>query len=166
MIIKIGRKKYSCQVETTTTQKGLPVVRIISDEAPTAENGFKLYTDDESVEFDRTDYKFLYREQGNIREYTTEAEEIVSAEGYISGVPADPIQKQFAAVNNRITSITPYKQEKKAYFGEVEKVFYGVPNGIMTVQMDNEFTVQRIEDRVYVRFERLEEAKDITLIVQ
>ena len=166
MIIKIGRKKYPCEVESCKTQKGKDVVRIISEEAPLAENGFTLYTDDESISFDRSTYKYLYRTDGYVREYTEEAEEIIPAQGYKTGVPENPIARALSNLNNRVTEITPYTQSKKAYYGEIEKVFYGVPSGEMTVFFDNEYTTERIEDRVYVRFERLSETKDITIMVQ
>ena len=162
MFIEIDGTRYPCKAETSETQIGRPLVRIYN--APLAEDGFKLISGEKEI--DKSDYKYLYNSYGTVKEYTNVPEEIIPAIGYKTGVPESPIEKQFNAVNNRITSITPYTSTKKGYFGEVEKVFYGVPNGIMTVQMDNEFTVQRIEDRVYVRFERLEEAKDITLIVQ
>jgi len=166
MKIKIGKKKYDCKIETSTTQSGNPLIRVISDTAPTASNGFVLLSDDESQEFDRTDFKFLYREDGNVKEYTAVEEEIIPASGYISGIPENPIAKALSNLNNRITAITPYEQTKTAYYGEVEKVFYGVPNGVLTVHMDGEYTVERIEDRVYVRFERLAEMKDITITVE
>lgn len=166
MKIKIGKKKYDCKVETSTTQIGNPVVRIISSDAPVATNGFVLYTDDESAEFDRSEYKYLYREDGDVKEYTAVEEEIVPTESFVTGTPRDPIQAQFSAINKKIADITPYEQSKTAYFGEVEKVFYGVPNGLLTVHMDGEYTVERIEDRVYVRFERLDGTKEITIMVQ
>jgi hypothetical protein len=166
MYIEIDGTKYPCEVKTGITQLGNTVIRVTSETAPVATNGFVLYTDDESMEFDRSDYKFLYREDGNVKEYTTEPEEIIPAQGYTTGVPENPIAKALSNLNNRITEITPYEQSKTAYYGENEKVFYGVPNGILTVNMDGEYTVERIEDRVYVRFERLDETKDITITVE
>lgn len=173
MFIEIDKVRYVCNAETCTSQKGNPVVRIISSDAPVATGGFILYTDDEQMSFDRSDYKYLYREEGNVKEYTTEPEEIIPAQGYTTGVPISPISRQLTAMGRKITSldnevkdITPYEQSKTAYFGEVEKVFYGVPNGLLTVHMDGEYTVERIEDRVYVRFERLDGTKEITIMVQ
>ena len=166
MFIEIDKVKYVCNAETCTSQKGNPVVRVISADAPVATNGFILYTDDEEMSFDRSDYKYLYRIEGDTKEYTTEAEEVVPTESYKTGIPTNPIAQQFANVNRRITAITPYEQSKKAYFGEIEKVFYGVPKGVLSVHMDGEYSVERIEDMVRIKFERLEETKDITIVVQ
>ena len=166
MYIEIDGNQYPCDVKTGITQLGNTVIRVTSETAPVATNGFVLYTDDESMDFDRTDFKFLYRENGNVKEYTAVEEEIIPASGYISGIPESPIAKALSNLNNRIAAITPYEQSKTAYYGEVEKVFYGVPNGMLTVHMDGEFTVERIEDRVVVRFERLTETKEITIIVE
>ena len=165
MYIQIGNTKYECKATTFTTQSGTEAVRVVSD-APVATHGFLLLNSNEELIADRSDFTHLYREDGQIKEYTATLDQIVPAESSTDPIPESPIEKQISTLNNRITAITPYTSTKKAYFGEVEKVFYGVPQGIMTVQMDNDFTVQRIEDRVYVRFERLTEAKDITLIVQ
>ena len=161
--VEIDGTKYPCKVDTFHTQIGSPAVRIAN--APLAENGFKIYNNDDLVA-DMSEYTHLYREEGTVREYTKDAEEIITAEGYISGIPESPIQRQFDSVNRRITEITPYEQSKKAYYGEIEKVFYGVPNGNLSVFMDGEYTVDRIEDRVYVRFERLTETKGITIMIQ
>jgi len=161
--IEIEETKYPCQIETFHTQKGQQAIRVLGD-APLA-HGFKLYADDVLLE-DYSDFTYPYRVSETLKEYTQNEEEIIPASGYSSGIPENPIDKRFNAVNQRITDITPYEQTKKAYFGEIEKVFYGVPNGVMSVLMDGEFTTQKIEDRVYVRFERLTETKDITIMVQ
>ena len=166
MKIKIGKKKYSCKAEYSTTQMGNPLVRIISEDAPVAENGFVLYSDDESKEIDKSDYIYLYQEYGTVKEYTNVADQIVPVSGFVGEIPTNPIAQQFANVNRRITAITPYEQSKKAYFGEIEKVFYGVPKGVLSVHMDGEYSVERIEDMVRIKFERLEETKDITIVVQ
>lgn len=166
MKIKIGKKKYPCKAEYSTTQMGSTLIRIISETAPVAENGFTLYTDDESKEIDKSDFTYLYQQYGTVKEYTNVEEVRVSASGYISGIPESPIDRRFDAVNQRINEVTPYEQTKMAYFGEVEKVFYGVPNGVLTVHMDNEYTVDRVADRVIVKFDRLSGTKEITIVVQ
>ena len=166
MFIEIDKVRYVCGVETCVSQKGNPVVRVISSDAPVATNGFILYTDDEQTSFDRSDYKYLYREDGNTKEYTQTEEEIIPTQGYTTGIPTNPITVALSNLNKRVTDITPYIDTKKAYYGENEKVFYGVPNGVLTVHMDGEYTVERVEDRVFVRFERLAETKDITITVE
>ena len=163
--IQIGKKKYPCEIQVFHTQIGSNAIRVISETAPVADAGFKLFNDDTEIA-DMSNYTHLLREDGDVKEYTQEAEEIIYAEGYVSGVPTNPIAQQFANVNRRITAITPYESTKKAYFGEIEKVFYGVPKGVLSVHMDGEYSVERIEDMVRIKFERLEETKDITIVVQ
>ena len=162
--IEINGEKYECEVDSFHTQLGSQAIRIKG--APLAENGFKLYNDDELIA-DMSDYKYLYREDGTIKEYTKVAEEIIPASGYVSGIPESPIQRQFDSINRRITSITPYEQTKTAYHGEIEKVFYGVPNGVMNVLCPTPYTATRIEDRVTIKFNsRLTDQIDITITVQ
>ena len=162
--IQIGSQRYPCEIGVFHTQIGTKAVRIKSD-APVAINGFKLFNDDIEIA-DMSDYTHLYREDGSIKEYTQTADQIIPAESSTDPVPKNPITQALSNLNNRVTDITPYTQSKKAYYGEIEKVFYGVPSGDMSVFFDNEYTTERIEDRVYVRFERLTETKDITIMVQ
>lgn len=164
MYIEIDGNQYPCEVKTSITQLGNTVIRVTSEEAPVAENGFVLISGDNT--FDRSSFKYLYRMDGNVKEYTEVEEEIIPASGYISGIPESPIDRRFDAVNQRISEVTPYEQTKMAYFGEVEKVFYGVPSGVLTVHMDNEYTVDRVADRVIVKFDRLSGTKEITIVVQ
>lgn len=63
----------------------------------------------------------------------------------------------------------PYKATKTAYYGEKEKNFYNVPQGILTVYFDNytgSYSVERIDDRLTVSFDTLENDTNITIIVQ
>ena len=64
----------------------------------------------------------------------------------------------------------PYTETKTAYYGESEKVFYGVPQGNITVFWDNyngNYSVQRIEDTVMVSFDTLTVAEaTISIMVQ
>ena len=165
MFIEIDGNRYPCEVEISKTQAGNQLVRVISDEAPTATNGFKLINGD--TEIDKSDFKYLYRGNENIKEYSQNDEEILPAEGYISGIPINPIQAQINALNRRVSSITPYKATKYGYFGETEKVFYDVPSGNVTVFCDVDNTFERIEDRLVVTFaDRLADTTEITIMVQ
>ena len=165
MYIEINGEKYPCKCSTFHTQTGKDAVRIIS-EAPIAE-GFRIVGEDDSVVADYSDYVYLYRTEGDtIKEYTQEADEIIPAEGYISGIPTNPIQAQISALNRRITDITPYTATKEAYYGETEKVFYNVPNGNVTIFCDVPNSYKRIEDRLIVSFERLTDTVEITVMVQ
>ena len=165
--IEIDGEKYECEVDSFHTQLGSQAIRIKG--APLAENGFKLYNDDDLIA-DMSEYTYLYREDGTIKEYTKTAEEIIPAIGYVSGIPESPIQRQFDSVNRRIADITPYEQTKTAYHGEIEKLFYGVPQGCATVFFDNysgEYSAERIEDRLIVRFgQRLTDKTTVSIIVQ
>lgn len=70
---------------------------------------------------------------------------------------------------NDVKAITPYTETKGAYFGETEKVFYDVPTGNMSVFFTNyngDYSTSRINDRVTISFDALNEATDITIMVQ
>lgn len=165
MYIEVNGTKYPCRFSTFHTQTGKDAIRIIS-EAPIAE-GFRLVGEDDSVVADYSDYVYLYRQEGEtIKEYTAEEDEIIPAIGYTTGIPVNPIQAQISALNRRITEITPYTATKYGYYGETEKVFYGVPNGNVTVFCDVDNTFERIEDRLIVKFDRLADTTEITIMVQ
>lgn len=164
LYIEFDGNKYPCSVSTFHTQKGKDAVRIKSD-APTA-NGFKIVGDDDSVIADYSDYIYLYREEGRVKEYTAESEEIIPAEGNQSGVPVNPIQQQISALNRRITEITPYTATKEGYYGETEKVFYDVPNGNVTIFCDVPNSYKRVDNRLIVSFEKLTDTVEITVMVQ
>ena len=69
----------------------------------------------------------------------------------------------------KVDAITPYKDTKTAYFGEKEKVFYGVPEGNVLVffsNYDGVYAVNRIADRLTVSFSALEQATNITISIQ
>lgn len=70
---------------------------------------------------------------------------------------------------DNIQGITPYTATQTAYYGEKEKNFYNVPQGILTVYFDNytgSYNVERIDDRLTVSFDTLENDTSITIIVQ
>ena len=169
--VKIGKSKYPCDLQVGKTQFGNDVVRIISAEAPIANNGFKLLDENNAEIADFAEFKNLYREEGSIKEYTKEAEEIIPIECFSMGdVPSNPIQRQISALNARVSAITPYVESKKAYYGEIEKVFYRVPNGNVSVFFDNydgAYEIVRTEDRVTIKFpERLTDMTNINISVQ
>ncbi len=64
----------------------------------------------------------------------------------------------------------PYTTTQTAYYGESEKVFYGVPQGNITVFWDNyagDYSVQRLEDNVTVSFDTLTVAEaTISIMIQ
>ena len=171
LYIEFDGNKYPCSVSTFHTQKGKDAVRIKSD-APTA-NGFKIVGDDDSVIADYSDYIYLYREEGRVKEYTAESEEIIPAEGNQSGVPVNPIQQQFSALNRRITEITPYTESQEAGIQSKECVFNGVyRDGVLTARVVTSrgeqipCTYEKEGDNVTVRFEELKDTATVTMQIQ
>ena len=72
-------------------------------------------------------------------------------------------------IGHQIDRIMIYKQTKKAYYGEKEKTFYDVPKGSVVVVFDNysgPYSVYKVEDRVTVTFDTLEEETNITISIQ
>lgn len=170
LYIKIGENKYPIdKFSTFITQLGNSAVRIVGD-VPLAENGFEIVDDNDNVIGDMSEFTYLYREDDTCKEYTKVAEEIIPTESfYIGDYPVSPVQKQINALNRRVSEITPFEQTKTAYYGEIEKVFYGVPDGNVTVffdKYDGEYEVSRIEDRLTVSFPRLTDMTNITVMVQ
>ena len=169
---KIGENKYPIEkFSTFPTQLGNTAVRISGD-APTA-NGFEIVDDNDNVIADCTAYTYLYREDDNCKEYTKVAEEIIPTESFASGdIPEsafDVLSRRISAVNNRVSQITPYEQSKVGYYGEIEKVFYGVPSGNVSVFFDNyngEYEIVRAEDRLTIKFPSLEKQTNISIMVQ
>lgn len=168
--IKIGNEKYPIdKFEIFKTQFGNDAIRIIGD-TPLAE-GFELYDDDDLIG-DMSEYIYLFREDDTCKEYTKVEDEIIPPETYASGdVPINPIQRQISALNRRINAITPYTETKRGYIGEVEKMFYNVPDGNVSVFFDNyndSYGIHRESDRVkvFVVSEGLKQETNITIMVQ
>ena len=170
LYIKINDNKYSAKFQAFTTQLGNKAIRVIS-EAPLAEDGFLIVDDKDSVIKDNSNFKYLYREDEKCKEYTSVEETIIPTIDYeMSDIPTSSIQRQINSLNKRVTNITPYKQTKKGYYGEIEKMFYGVPQGDLSIFFTNyagEYTISRTADRVRIGFpERLTGMTDITIMVQ
>ena len=168
--VEIDGNKYPCEFEVGRTQKGQDVARIKSSDAPISENGIKIFNDD-NLMVDLSEYTNLYQSSDTVKEYTKEAEEIIPVECFEMGdIPTNPIQRQISALNARVSDITPYEQTKVGYFGENEKVFYGVPKGNVSVFFDNftgRYLTSRVEDRFIITFpERLTAQTNITISVQ
>jgi len=108
-------------------------------------------------------------------------EEIINLKSRLDSLQESFIQSQRNAVEvtanadtgkqamAQVMEITPYTETKTAYYGEKEKNFYNVPQGILTVYFDNytgSYSVERIDDRLTVSFDTLENDTNITIIVQ
>lgn len=69
----------------------------------------------------------------------------------------------------QMEELTPYTETKKAYYGEKEKTFYDVPEGNVSVYFDNyngNYSINRIEDRVTVSFDALENETNVTISIR
>lgn len=169
MFIEIDGNRYPCDIEISKTQLGNQLIRVISD-APTATNGFKLINGE--TEIDKSDFIYLYRGNDHIKEYTTEEEEIMYAEGNISGVPVDPVQKQIAALNRRVNAITPYTMSQQAYIGDTSCVFYTDMTGdISAYVVDNDgnyiqCTITRETGKITILFDELEQIATVNVAIQ
>lgn len=160
---------YNVDVESFTTQHLHKAVRFIGDEIPSTNKGFKMYNDNDEEVLDLSAYIYEYRPN----EYSIEEEEVISPEGSnqpLSPSVIDVMNNKINQVNSRVNAITPYEETKRAYYGENEKVFYGVPLGNVSIFFSNyvgEYTTQRISDRLVILFpERLQDMTDITIMVQ
>lgn len=171
MYIKINGNDthYNVEIESFTTQHMNKAVRFIGDEIPSTNKGFKMYDDNDEEILDLSAYIYEYKPN----EYSIEEEEIQSPIGNnepLGPSDYDRINKRINDLNNKVNYLTPYEETKKAYYGENEKVFYGVPLGNLSVFFSNytgEYTVQRISDRLVILFpDRLQDMTDITIMVQ
>lgn len=73
-----------------------------------------------------------------------------------------------SGVRQNIAEVTPYTKSLRAYYRETEKVFYNVPDGNVTVFFDNysgAYSVKRIEDRLIVSFDALDQETKITISI-
>ena len=160
---------YAVDIMPFTTQHGYEGIRFIGEEIPITDKGFDFYADDGVLIADLTKYKYFYSDNA----YSTEYDAIESPKGTDAPIPPSQysrLSSRISQVNSRVTEITPYEETKKAYAREIEKVFYQVPNGNLTVFFDNyngEYEVKRIADRVTISFpERLTDATNVTIMIQ
>lgn len=64
-----------------------------------------------------------------------------------------------------VSEITPYTETKTAYIGDTEIVFDDCPSGNLTVYLTIPYTVERMDNRVTVYFDTLEEPTNITISI-
>lgn len=166
MYIKINGEDthYDVTFAPFTTQHGRKAIRFFG-EIPDNDKGFTLYNDDDTVALDMSEYHYLYRHN----EYANEYDEIEMPLGNNEPIPTNPIIARLNSMSAQISNITPYEQTKRAYYGENEKVFYGVPNGNVSVFFDNysgEYSVNRTDDRLTITFPKLTDMTNISISVQ
>ena len=159
---------YNVSISPFTTQHGYSAIRFIGEDISETDKGFKLYNDDDEIISDFSDYKYLYRPN----EYSTEHDEIIYPKGSDTPLPPsaiDRVNSRISQVNSKVNAITPYEETKKAFYGEIEKVFYNVPEGNTTIFFDNydgEYEVSRIENRLTIKFaDRLKDMTNVTVMV-
>lgn len=157
---------YNVLFAPFTTQHGYKAVRFSGDEIPSTDKGFKAYDDSDKEICDLSGYTFEYRQN----EYSVHEDIIVMPEPNNDPIEPSALDRRLASMSQQISEITPFEQTKKAYYGEIEKIFYGVPQGNVTVFFDNytgDYSTSRIEDRLTVSFpERLTDMTNINIMVQ
>lgn len=168
MYIKIigEEEKYNVTLQPFTTQHGYRAVKFVGEEIPETNKGFKAYNNDDEEIGDLSDFVYLYKPN----QYSVGEDIIESPSGNDKPIPPNPLDVRLSRMSAQINSITPFTETKRAYYGEIEKVFYNVPEGNTTIFFDNysgDYDVKRIENRLTVSFpERLTDATDITVMVQ
>lgn len=68
-------------------------------------------------------------------------------------------------LGRQVEAVTPWTASKTAYIGDSECIFNDVPSGNMTVYCPANYTVERMDTRVTVYFEPLEEVTEITISI-
>lgn len=81
-----------------------------------------------------------------------------------------PVTAKVDDTANKVEVITPYTATKTAYYGDTSVTFYDVPQGKVSVYVDDflmDYSVSRIENRLVVSFEPLDKAStQITISIQ
>lgn len=161
---------YQGYIESFVTQQNHQGVRIVGNDIPLNDSGFKVFSDNDILLVDCSDYIYLY----NDNEYTSvEEDPIESRSGYTTPTPTD-----YDILNNRINSIrrdvvdiTPYTSTKKAYIEDTEVIFNIATSGeISAFVVDangNNLPCSVTNDgmKVTVSFEPLEVVADVTISV-
>ena len=170
--IKIENEKYPIQqISPFKTQLGNDAIRVVSD-APLATEGFLIVDEYDEVISDRSNYKYLYREDDTCKEYTTVEEEIISTESFLmQDIPASPIQRQISSLNRRVSAVTPLTMSKKVYIGDTECTFDLVKGGnisawLVTKDTQVECAFEVIDNKIQVLFDELEEVGTVNVSIQ
>ena len=186
LFIEINGETYPAEVRPFTTQIGTNAIRVISSEAPVAENGFKVLDVNDDLVIDCSKFIRLYREDGDCKEYIEKEESVIPVEGsYMGDVPPSPysiLSQQILSVSSSTSSqinelsshvddVTPYTESKIAYIGDTEVSFdiakQGNVNAYLVVngqQVPCEVTIY--ENYILVTFDELEEVGTVTISIQ
>ena len=79
-----------------------------------------------------------------------------------------PITEKVDTTSIKVEEITPYTETKTGFYKETEKTFYNVPDGNVSVFFDGydgAYSVKRIEDRLIVSFDELDQKTNITISI-
>ena len=168
VVINGESEHYNEIISPFTTQHGKAGVKFIGDAIPTTDKGFMFYDDNDQLLADLSDYIYEYKPNC----YSVEEDIIDSPTGTDAPIPPssyDKLNRKINRVSSQVNSITPFEKTKKAYYGEIEKVFYDIPEGNTTIFFDNytgDYIIERVENRLIVTFpERLKDMTNITIMV-
>ena len=103
LYIKIGDNKYQAEFQSFITQFGNEGIRVIS-KAPIT-SGFLIIDDDDNIVSDKSDFSYLYREDGDCKEYTMVAETIIPTRCYMTEVPSSEYSKLSSRINKLSSAI-------------------------------------------------------------
>lgn len=82
-----------------------------------------------------------------------------------------PITWKTDETASNVEALTPYTETKTAYIGDTQTVFDTDKHGHLTVYVEDtdgncpEYTVERMSDRIIVKFEALERVASITISI-
>lgn len=175
LYIKIGEEKYPAKTSVFKTQVGNEAIRVTSEDAPLAQNGFLIVNDKDEVISDRTEYIYLLREDDKCKEYTKVEETIIPTECFLTEVPHivdNSLARSISALSERINAITPYTESKIAYIDDTEIYFDIAKEGNISVFMvDGEgqnvpHTFEQTNGQIKVSFEKRNSLATITISIQ
>lgn len=94
-------------------------------------------------------------------------ERLSALEAQVQGLQLAFLQSQRNEIplRDQVTEITPWTATKTAYIGDTECIFTDVPQGNLTVYLTIPYTVERMDNRVTVYFDTLEEVTDIAISI-
>ena len=116
------------------------------------------------LEFDATTSKTVVYVRKNI-ERITKTQDGNTYEVWEYDEAQIPMSEFPAVASQIICGMIPTTLSKTAYIDDTEVTFENVPQGNMTVYCTVPHTVERDGDRVVVKFEPLEEVKEVTISI-
>ena len=156
------------EVVPFTTQHGFEAIRIVGNEIPETNQGFKFYDDNGKLISDLSSYTNLYRQN----EYSVQKDIIVPPKGTDAPIPPSPFDQlntKVNRINSQVINLTPYTDSKRCGIDETECEFDYRPGNITTwLQMgDNTISADyKVEDnKIIVMFEPLTEVAIVNISI-